>query len=115
MRFKGIEPAIISSTLAETDRNTLGYPRQGPETTEDSILADSVSTDMNSVASEAELIAAVQHAKKKRLGPFSVTLIIDRSDYNRQLGSMARAGYSFDVSQRVLKMTLPEARAYLMI
>ncbi len=53
---------------------------------------------------EAELRAAITCARKKRLLPFNKEKEIDKS-----LGSLARAGFSYDIAQKVISMDIAEA------
>ncbi len=70
--------------------------------------------EQNSDNENPDLRAAVLHAKKKRLGAFAHTdkKLNDEEQEkakNRTLGSLARAGYSFGIAQRVLDMDMDEA------
>lgn len=59
---------------------------------------------------DAESRAAVQFARRKRLGPFKKD---ENTDVDKMLGAMARAGFSYDTSRRVLEMDLEEAESLL--
>ncbi len=50
--------------------------------------------------------AALIFARKKRLGPFDLT---QSKPFEKSVASMARAGYSFQVAEKILKMDLQEA------
>jgi regulatory protein len=50
--------------------------------------------------------AALIFARKKRLGPFDLT---QSKPFEKSIASMARAGYSFQVAEKILKMDLHEA------
>lgn len=52
-----------------------------------------------------EEIAALTLARRKRLGPFRK----DAADYNREMAAFARAGFSFELSKRILDLPLDEA------
>jgi regulatory protein len=54
---------------------------------------------------EAELVSAIRHAKRRRLGPFRTK----EKDEHRELGSLARAGFSFAIAKRVLALELSDA------
>lgn len=68
-----------------------------------------------------ELICALKHAKKKKLGVFSKNKITKMHDTNctdneaafkehqKQLANLARAGFSFDISKKALDMSEDEA------
>ena len=51
--------------------------------------------------SNAELSAACTFARKRRLGPWR-TREVDPDTRRRELGRMARAGFTFDLAQRVV-------------
>jgi regulatory protein len=53
---------------------------------------------------ETELLAAVTFARRKRLGPFAREPAPTPSLRNRWLSAFARAGYSFDVATRALRL-----------
>jgi len=64
---------------------------------------------------EADIKAAIHFARKKRLGPFyQSTKELNEENKaklkNRQLGTMARAGYSFEISKKIFDMTPDEAQ-----
>lgn len=54
---------------------------------------------------EAEFHAALKLARKKRLGPYD---IIEKYEFKKALTILARQGFSFDTSRRVLKTTQEE-------
>jgi regulatory protein len=53
---------------------------------------------------DPELDAALTHARKKRLGPFSRIKSLSEKDIQRALGSFARAGFSFDIAKHIMTM-----------
>jgi len=55
---------------------------------------------------DTEIAAAVMHTRKKRIGAFArdAEAAVDPKVRRRWLGSLARAGYSFGVAERVLRM-----------
>jgi regulatory protein len=61
-------------------------------------------------AEQAELAAALIHARKRRAGPFG-TVQTTPEAMRRILASFARAGFSQDVAQRALRMSRDEAEA----
>jgi regulatory protein len=66
----------------------------------------------------AEIGAAIAFARKKRIGPFSnVELAADRdarrAAERKALGAMARAGFDWNVCERVLKMDREDAEQRL--
>lgn len=52
-----------------------------------------------------ELYAALTFARKKRLGPYDID---ERKTFDKALGAMARAGYSFDIAKKVLELSHDE-------
>jgi regulatory protein len=60
-----------------------------------------------------DLRAAVQHMRKKKLGPFNTkTLASEEEHYKhheKSLGNMARAGFGFDTAKTALSKTREEA------
>ena len=55
---------------------------------------------------EAELIAALKVARKRKLGPYDLT---QKYDFDKALSILARQGFSFDTSRSVLKKNMEEA------
>ncbi len=61
---------------------------------------------------EAELAAALIHARRRRVGPFAVTPM-DADKLRRAMASLARAGFSGSVAHRALRMSQDEAEALI--
>lgn len=61
---------------------------------------------------EAELAAAVAHARRRRLGPFR-TMPADPARVQKELAAFARAGFGRDVALRALRMEAVAAEALL--
>ena len=61
---------------------------------------------------EAELAAAVAHARRRRLGPFR-TVAADPARVQKELAGFARAGFSRDVALRALRMDPQDAEDLL--
>ena len=61
---------------------------------------------------EAELAAAVAHARRRRLGPFR-TVAGDAARQQKELAAFARAGFSRDVALRALRMEHAAAETLL--
>ena len=51
--------------------------------------------------SDTEFQAALTMARKKRIGPYAFTPIIDREERTRQMARLARAGYSYEICKNV--------------
>ncbi|MEM6811747.1 MAG: regulatory protein RecX [Pseudomonadota bacterium] len=60
----------------------------------------------NNPDQSGEIHAALIFARKKRLGPFDVD---NRKDRDKTLGAFARAGYSFDISSKIMELSNEEA------
>lgn len=58
---------------------------------------------------DAEIIAAVACARRKRIGPFSMK---DDLIYEKELARMGRAGFSYETSRAVLNMNRAEAEDF---
>ena len=61
---------------------------------------------------DAELAAAIAHARRRRLGPFR-TAPADAARQLKELAAFARAGFSRDIAQRALGMEHADAEALL--
>jgi regulatory protein len=61
---------------------------------------------------EAELAAAVAHARRRRLGPFR-TVAADPARVQKELAGFARAGFSRDTALRALRMDPQDAEDLL--
>lgn len=53
----------------------------------------------------AELAAALIYARKKSVGPYSRNLPVPAEDRQKQLGRLARNGFSFDVARKVMDLS----------
>lgn len=69
-------------------------------------VGTTLARDASSSDADTELAAAVMHTRKKRMGAFArdVEAASDPKVRRRWLGSLARAGYSFGVAERALRM-----------
>jgi regulatory protein len=75
LRAKGVESGMIDEVLHQT-----------------SLTAD---------GGDATIKAALAYARRRKLGPFRETAA-DRATHQKDLGALARAGFSLDVARRVL-------------
>lgn len=57
----------------------------------------------------AEFIAALRFARRRRIGPFASK---DR-DNARELATFARAGYSYDIAEKILRLNAEEAEKHI--
>ncbi len=55
--------------------------------------------DESTANANYDLIAALRHAQRKKLGPFRTKTEFDR---NKELASLARAGFGYDVAEKAL-------------
>lgn len=58
-----------------------------------------------------DMAAAVLLMRRKKLGPFRAPMREENA--NRELSALARAGFGFDIAQKVLSMSLEEAEEIL--
>jgi regulatory protein len=66
---------------------------------------------MPAADAEQERSAALRWAKKKRLGPFC--LRVRDNDMQRGMGSLARAGFGYDIAHWVMSLSPDEAQELL--
>ena len=89
MAIKGVPAPLVKKVLEEIDSMAPGDPN---------------------------LVAAVRHARRRRIGPFrSPDKIVDEKANNRHMSAMARAGYDFETARRVLAMELAEAEDLIVL
>ena len=55
-----------------------------------------------------ELAACIISARRKRIGPYSRRFPIQAHEQQKQLGKLARAGFSHEHARRVLSLTCPQ-------
>ena len=77
LRMKGVAYDLIDQSLQEYDEKNDLEPE------------------------ETELEAAMTYARKKRIGPFRIG---ENDKPEKELASMARAGFSYDIARRVLEL-----------
>lgn len=81
LRSKGLSPEIIEQSIAHFNQ------------------------DQNKTPAEIEFESAMVFARKKRLGPFRTS---ENFDTQKEMGRLARAGYSYDTARRVLEKDIDE-------
>lgn len=88
MAAKGISGAITKNILDEVDSQTAG---------------------------NADIIAAIRHACRRRIGPFSAYPLTAETGRPPQkaLANMARAGFDYETAKQVLEMDRSEAMALI--
>ncbi|HEY0901658.1 MAG TPA: RecX family transcriptional regulator [Micavibrio sp.] len=62
---------------------------------------------------DANLIAAVKQARKKRIGPFLAATKEAATLHDKHLAALARAGFDFETALKVLKMDRDEAETLI--
>lgn len=66
--------------------------------------------DEDSGAEQADLAAALLLARRKKIGPYRRNKEPDRSkQLNRELAAFARAGFGFDIAQKIIGLSQDEA------
>ena len=88
---------------AKAIHNHLRNKRVPPQAIEDALASFDHENDETSA--ETEFKAAIIYARKKRLGPYKGEKEIDPQ---KELARMARAGFAYDTSRRVLNMNEEE-------
>ena len=58
-----------------------------------------------------DMAAAARYVRRRKLGPFSLRSREGRAE--RDLASMARAGYSFEIAQKILRMAADEIESLI--
>ena len=66
------------------------------------VIADALSTLTADASDDLDLKAAEAFARRRRLGPYASSRQISKDDHRRALGAFARAGFSYDIAQRIL-------------
>lgn len=84
MNSKGIVGSMTRRILNEIDANTRGNP---------------------------QLVAALKHARRRRIGPFAAEKSepVDNQNRQRELASLARGGFDFEIARQALDMDRDEA------
>ncbi|WP_138379815.1 regulatory protein RecX [Luteithermobacter gelatinilyticus] len=64
-------------------------------------LIEEVLADLQEEMADPELVAAIKYVRRRRFGPFS-GVQTDEQQTQKQMAAMARAGFSYDMAQKVL-------------
>lgn len=95
----------VSKKYIETKLRQKGLPAELIAET-----IDAIDTHNHTEHENPEIAAALIHARKKRLGPYSKTTAPQTDkDLQRALGSFARAGFSYEIARHVLDLPASEA------
>ena len=84
-------------------RSALAIRRSLQEHAIDADLVDEVLAAADEDTSDGELVAALRHAARRRLGPYA-TRPGDETTRQRHLASLARAGFSLGIARQVLDL-----------
>lgn len=68
-------------------------------------IASALHAHAEDLDEDAELLAALKMARRKKIGPYATT----EKPFDKALAAMARAGFNYDMAQKVLRMNLEEA------
>lgn len=98
LRRKGKSKRFICTKMAEKGVNT------------DLVTRTLEHIDRNGSEQNPELIAAIKHCRKKRFGAFQGD---KETDPQKALGSLARAGFSYEIAQKALNTPLEDAETLL--
>ena len=84
-------------------RSALAIRRSLQEHSIDADLVDEALAAADEDTSDGELVAALRHAARRRLGPYA-TRPGDETTRQRHLASLARAGFSLGIARQVLDL-----------
>jgi regulatory protein len=98
---------IKARTLVQSGRSTRGVQMR--------LVAKGVTPDMARQAAatdaETELAAALVLARKRRIGPYRMAQGADAKARTKEMGVLARAGFSRDIAQQALDVSREDAEA----
>lgn len=105
--------AISDAEFAESRARSLTRAGQSPRSIQMKLVAKGIRTDVARSASDTDadtvLAAALVLARKRRIGPYRSAEAADQAARTKELGMMARAGFSRDVAERALSTERDEA------
>jgi regulatory protein len=109
------QTGVVSDTaFAESRTRVLVRGGQSNRQVQARLIAKGVAPEMARAASDSdpdtELAAALVLARKRRIGPFR-TLEADAASRVKELGLLARAGFSRDISTKALETSREEAES----
>jgi regulatory protein len=98
--------AVSDAAFAENRAKNLVRSGQSNRAIQGRLVAKGVSPDMARAASvsdpETELAAALVLVRKRRIGPYRMVEDADTAVRNKEMGLLARAGFSRDIAQQAL-------------
>jgi regulatory protein len=112
------ETGIISDTaFAESRAKTLSRSGRSNRMIQARLVAKGVAPTVARAAAETgaeeELAAALVLARKRRIGPYRAAEDADAPARLKEMGVLARAGFSRDIAQQVLSTTRVEAERHI--
>ena len=107
--------AVSDAAFAENRVKNLVRSGQSNRAIQARLVAKGVAPDMARAATvtdpDTELAAALVLVRKRRIGSYRMTQDADTIVRNRELGLLARAGFSRDIAQQALEMPREDAEA----
>jgi regulatory protein len=108
-----LEGAVSDTAFAENRAASLFRSGQSSRMVQARLVAKGVASDTARAASAtdpaSELAAALVLARKRRIGPYRPQQEPDAAVRPKEMGLLARAGFSRDIADQVLRMSLEDA------
>lgn len=105
VRLGYVDDAAYAMTRARSKRrggrSALAIRRSLAEHDIDETLVEAALAAADDTLADGELVAALRHAARRRIGPYARTRP-DDATRQRHLASLARAGFSFDIARQVM-------------
>ena len=105
VRLGYVDDAAFAMTRARSKRrggrSALAIKRSLAEHDIDDTLVDAALEAADERLADGELMAALRHAARRRIGPYA-RIRPDDTMRQRHLASLARAGFSFDIARQVM-------------
>lgn len=112
VRLGYVDDAAFAMTRARSKRrggrSALAIKRSLAEHDIDDTLVDAALEAADERLADGELVAALRHAARRRIGPYA-RIRPDDTMRQRHLASLARAGFSFDIARQVMACEDAEA------
>ena len=112
VRLGYVDDAAFAMTRARSKRrggrSALAIKRSLAEHDIDDTLVDAALEAADERLADGELVAALRHAARRRIGPYA-RIRPDDTLRQRHLASLARAGFSFDIARQVMACEDAEA------
>jgi regulatory protein len=107
--------ALSDATFAENRARNLLRSGQSTRSIQVRLVAKGVAPDVarsvSAAGAETELAAALVLARKRRIGPYRLAEDADAGVRMKEMGVLARAGFSRDVAKQALDTSLEDADA----